>query len=99
MEESPASPTEYTAGYGPWLTALVGEIAGTHGTSRWTIQTCRASVLHIPVSLGAIQQMIARVTQAIVLIMGRLPSRPGRPQSTTLMKRPGFSPMRSIGCG
>lgn len=60
-----ALPTAHAAGYGPRLTALVGEIAGTHGTSRRTIQTFCASVLHIPVSLGAIQQMINRVTQAL----------------------------------
>ena len=38
-------PPEHTAGYGPRLTALVGEIAGTHGTSRRTIQAFCASVL------------------------------------------------------
>ena len=29
-------PPEHTAGYGPRLTALIGEIAGTHGTGRRT---------------------------------------------------------------
>jgi transposase len=58
-------PPEYTAGYGPRLTALVGEIAGTHGTGRRTIQTFCASVLQVPLSLGAIQKMLDRVAHAI----------------------------------
>jgi transposase len=58
-------PAEHATGYGPRLTALMGEIAGTHGTSRRTVQTLWASVLQVPLSLGAIQNMIDRVTQAI----------------------------------
>ena len=58
-------PPEHTAGYGPRLTALVGEIAGTHGTGRRTIQDFCASVLHVPLSLGAIQKMLNRVAHAI----------------------------------
>jgi transposase len=58
-------PPEHTAGYGPRLTALVGEIAGTHGTGRRTIQTFCASVLQVPLSLGAIQKMLDRVAHAI----------------------------------
>lgn len=58
-------PPEHTAGYGPRLTALVGEIAGTHGTGRRTIQTFCASVLQIPLSLGAIQKMLDRVAHAL----------------------------------
>jgi len=38
-------PPAHTAGYGPRLTALVGEIAGTHGTGLRTIQAFCASVL------------------------------------------------------
>lgn len=56
---------EHAAGYGPRLTALIGEIAGTHGTGRRTIQTFCASVLDVPLSLGAIQKMLDRVAQAI----------------------------------
>ena len=58
-------PPEHTAGYGPRLTALIGEIAGTHGTGRRTIQTFCASVLQVPLSLGAVQKMLDRVAQAI----------------------------------
>jgi transposase len=56
---------EHAAGYGPRLTALIGEIAGTHGTGRRTIQAFCASVLQVPLSLGAIQKILDRVAQAI----------------------------------
>ena len=58
-------PPEPTAGYGPRFTALVGEIAGTHGTGRRTIQTFCASVLQVPLSLGALQKMLDGVAHAI----------------------------------
>jgi transposase len=58
-------PPEYASGYGPRLTALIGEIAGTHGIGRRTIQTFCASVLRLPLSLGAIQKRLDRVSQAI----------------------------------
>lgn len=55
---------EHATGYGPRLTALIGDISGTHGTSRRTLQTFCASVLQIPLSLGAIQKMLERVAHA-----------------------------------
>ena len=58
-------PPEHATGYGPRFTALIGEIAGTHGTSRRLIQNFCASVLQVPLSLGALQKLIARVSQAI----------------------------------
>lgn len=58
-------PAEPAAGSGPRLTALLGDIAGTHGTSRRTMQTCWASVLQVPLSLGAIQNLLDRVPQAM----------------------------------
>lgn len=58
-------PAEHATGYGPRLTALIGEIAGTHGTGRRTIQAFCASVLQVPLSLGAIQKMLDRVAHAI----------------------------------
>lgn len=58
-------PAEHAAGYGPRFSALIGEIAGTHGTSRRIIQDFCASVLHVPISLGAIQKVLDRVAQAI----------------------------------
>ena len=58
-------PPEHQAGYGPRLTALIGELAGMHRTSWRLVQDFCHSVLHIPMSLGAVQKMINRVAQAI----------------------------------
>jgi transposase len=58
-------PPEQQSGYGPRLSALIGEMAGMQGTSRALIQTFCASVLGFPIGLGAIQKVIDRVTLAI----------------------------------
>ena len=59
-------PSEHTTGYGPRLSGLIGELSGMHGTSRRLVQDFCHSVLHIPLSLGAIQKVIDRVSLAIV---------------------------------
>jgi transposase len=59
-------PSAYATGYGPRLSALIGELSGMHGTSRRLIQTFCHSVLRIPISVGAIQKVIDRVSWAIV---------------------------------
>jgi len=43
----------------------MGEMAGTYGNGRRMVQTLCASVLRVPISLGAIQKVLNRVTQAI----------------------------------
>jgi len=43
----------------------MGELAGTYGNGRRIVQMFCASVLQVPVSLGAIQKVLDRVTQAI----------------------------------
>jgi transposase len=48
------------------LTALIGELAGMHRTSRRLIQDFCHSVLHLPMSLGAVQKIIDRVSHAIL---------------------------------
>jgi len=58
-------PAEHASGYGPRFSALVGELAGTYGNGRRMVQTFCASVLQVPISLGAIQKVLDRVTQAI----------------------------------
>ena len=58
-------PAEHAAGYGPRCSALLGEIAGTHGASRRTLQDFCASVLGVPISLRAIQKVWERVAHAI----------------------------------
>jgi len=59
-------PSAHQAGYGPRLTALVGQLAGMHRTSRRLIHDFCHSVLKIPMSLGAVQKMIDRVSNAIL---------------------------------
>jgi transposase len=58
-------PAEQTTGYGPRLSALMAELAGTYGNGRRMVQTFCSSVLDVPISLGAIQKVIDRVSQAI----------------------------------
>ncbi len=58
-------PREHATGSGPRCTALIGELAGTYGNGRRMVQTCCASVWRVPLSLGAIQKVLDRVTQAI----------------------------------
>jgi transposase len=58
-------PAAHATGYGPRFSALMGEVAGTYGNGRRIVQTFCASVLQIPVSLGAIQKVLDRVAQAI----------------------------------
>jgi transposase len=58
-------PAEHATGYGPRFSALMGELAGTYGNGRRMVQTFCASVLQVPLSLGAIQKVLDRVAQAI----------------------------------
>jgi transposase IS66 family protein len=58
-------PAEHATGYGPRCSALMGEVAGTYGNGRHIVQTFCASVLRVPISLGAIQKVPDRETQAI----------------------------------
>ena len=59
-------PSGFEPGYGPRLSALVGELSGMHGTSRRLIQDFCHSVLHIPMSLGALQKVVDRVSASLV---------------------------------
>ena len=58
-------PAEHATGYGPRFSALRGEVAGAYGNGRRIVQPLGASVLRVPVSLGAIQKVLDRVAQAI----------------------------------
>jgi transposase len=58
-------PLEHATGYGPRLSALIGEVAGTQGNSRSTVQEFCRSVLGIRISKGAVQNVIDRVSEAI----------------------------------
>ena len=58
-------PAEQATGYGPRCSALMGALAGSYGNGRRMVQTLCASVLQVPISLGAIQNVLDRVAQAI----------------------------------
>lgn len=59
-------PQEHPTGYGPRLSAFIADQAGIHGNSRTTIRDFCQSVLEFPISLGAIQKIIDRASQAIL---------------------------------
>jgi len=58
-------PSEYHSGYGPRMSAVIAELAGSHGDSRSTIQNFCASVLGFSISLGTIQKVLDRASEAI----------------------------------
>jgi transposase len=58
-------PHELRTGFGPRLCALVAELAAVHGNSRRAVQDFLLSVIGIPVSQGAVQNILDRVSLAI----------------------------------
>lgn len=60
-----AVPNGHHTGFGPRLSALIAELAGVDGNSRETVQSFCGSVLGFHISLGGIQNVIDRVSQAI----------------------------------
>lgn len=60
-----ALPVEHRSGYGVRLSSLIANIAGVDGNSRTAIQEFCCSVLKFDISLGAIQKVIDRVSNAI----------------------------------
>jgi transposase len=58
-------PAEDRYGYGPRLTALIGELSGPQRDSRSIVQEFCTSVLGVPISRGAIQRCVDRVSLAI----------------------------------
>jgi transposase len=61
-------PEEARYGYGPRLTALIGELSGPQRDSRSAVQAFCGSVLGVPISRGAIQRAVDRVSEAITPI-------------------------------
>jgi transposase len=59
-------PVEHGSGYGPRITSFVGEMTGIVGASRSAVQDLCASLFGIPLSKGAIQKMVDRVSAAIL---------------------------------
>jgi transposase len=60
-----ALPPEHCSGYGVRLSSLIANIAGIEGSSRTTIREFCRSVLRFDISLGAIQKVLDRVSEAI----------------------------------
>jgi transposase len=58
-------PPEACAGYGPRLTALIGELSGRQRGSRSAVPECCQSVLGVTISQGAMQRTVARVSEAL----------------------------------
>jgi transposase len=58
-------PAEHRYGYGPRLMALIGELSGSQRDSRSMVQEFCRSVLGVPISRGAIQRAVDRVSDAI----------------------------------
>lgn len=58
-------PPAHQTGYGARLTAFIGEVGGIQGNSRCTVQQLCSSVFNVPISKGAIQKVIDRVSEAI----------------------------------
>jgi len=57
---------EHAYGYGPRLAALIGEQSGPQRSSRTAVQQFCASVLGVPISRGAVQWAVDRVSAAII---------------------------------
>jgi transposase len=58
-------PPQAQAGYGPRLTALIGELSGPQRDSRSAVQEFCQSVLGVRLSRGAVQRAVDRVSEAI----------------------------------
>lgn len=59
-------PKEHRTGYGPRLSAFIGEISGMQGNSRRTVKLFCKSFLKFDMSIGAVQKVIDRVSEAIL---------------------------------
>jgi transposase len=58
-------PAEHQTGYGPRLTAYIGELAGINRLSRSTIQQHLSSLFGLSISQGTLQKVIDRVSTAL----------------------------------
>lgn len=65
-------PDEFQSGYGPRFSALIAELSGTEGMSRQAVQRFCHSVLNVPISVGGIQKVLDRASQALIPIYERI---------------------------
>ena len=64
VTKAPVPPVA-SSGYGPRFTALLGELSGSQRGSRSAVQEFCRSVLGVPISQGAIQRAVVRVSEAL----------------------------------
>jgi transposase len=57
-------PREQRTGFGPRFCAMVAELAAVHGNSRRAVQDFLFSVVGVPISQGAVQNILDRVSRA-----------------------------------
>lgn len=60
------------SGYGPRFSALIAELSGTEGMSRQAVKRFCNSVLDVPISVGGIQKVLDRASEAIKPIYDRI---------------------------
>lgn len=60
-----AVPKEHRTGFGPRISGMIAQMAGNMGDSRTIVQDFCSSVLGFHISLGAIQKVIDRASEAI----------------------------------
>lgn len=65
-------PKKHQTGYGSRLSALIAEMSGIQGNSRETVRTFCNSVLDFPISIGAIQRIIDRASEALYPIYAKI---------------------------
>ncbi|MCW4007062.1 MAG: transposase, partial [Candidatus Bathyarchaeota archaeon] len=65
-------PAEIRSGYGPRFSALMAELSGAEGMSRQAVQRLCHSVLEVPISVGAIQKILDRASEAIKPVYERI---------------------------
>ena len=63
---------EIRSGYGPRFSALMAELSGTEGMSRQAVQRFCSSVLDVPISVGGIQKILDRASEAIKPVYERI---------------------------
>ena len=59
-------PEEFSSAYGPRLTAFIAQLDSQTGTTRRQIQEIMLDVFGLPISLGALQNIVYRVSDAIL---------------------------------
>jgi transposase len=65
-------PDEIQSGFGPRFSGLIAELSGTEGMSRQAVQRFCNSVLDVPISVGGIQKVLDRASEAISPLYERI---------------------------